>query len=92
MRGGTEDAYRRFRTKVHVDLQEGYIIRDSMTLQKGITIRHIPSRTMNYDSFPAQYKLYVLIPFNRFDKTVIDIREKKAVQNVRYQSNLMPTR
>ena len=41
---------------------------------------------------PAQYELNVLIPSHRLYETVIDIREKKAIQNVRYQSNLMPTR
>ena len=84
MRGDTGDVYRRMSqgestrryTKVLAEnrLQEGYTIRECMTLEKGMTRWQILSRIINDDSPPAQYKLYVLILSHRFYYTVVDIR------------------
>ena len=59
-----------------------------MTLQNKLTRLQNPSRIINYVSPPAQYKLYVLI--HGLYETLIGIKEKKAIQDVRYQSNLVP--
>ena len=75
----------------------GYSIRDSMTLQKSVTHAkpHVESLIVNllwHSIICTLEQPLIDCTINR--QYVIElpkIREKRVVQNVKYQSNLMPT-
>ena len=87
----SEDRYYRRRLNTR-----GYIIRDSMTLQKSVTRAkpHVESLIVNLLWHSIIFTLeQPLIDCTINRQYVIElpkIREKRVAQNVKYQSNLMP--
>ena len=56
-----------------VIIRGGCSIRDSITLQKRMARKQIPSRILNYDSPSTHYNLYTLIPSHSLYETGIQL-------------------